>query len=146
MAPAHFHCDRMQKQQAVVMWIIWFAFLQTAFAYHFCVDDGFPEGDNAAEPMASVASGRSASCRLSSRRWCVGGMIPKVKGSQADVAHAAGNGHWPRAWPEASIFLELFLIGCRLPAKSDRGVDARGVRPDPVRADLCHPGGGCVES
>ena len=53
MLPAHFHCDRMQKQQALVMWIIWFVFLQMAFAYHFVLEDGFPSGDNAAEPMAS---------------------------------------------------------------------------------------------
>ena len=44
MVPAHFHCDRMQKQQALVMWIIWFVFLQMAFAYHFVLERWVSDG------------------------------------------------------------------------------------------------------
>lgn len=40
------------KQQALVPWIIWFALLQSSFAYHFFLGDGFPSGPNAPEPMA----------------------------------------------------------------------------------------------
>ncbi|MGB0258436.1 MAG: hypothetical protein ACPGES_07290, partial [Coraliomargarita sp.] len=43
----------MQKQQAIVAWIIWFALLQSAFIIHFVIGGGFPSGENAAEPMAS---------------------------------------------------------------------------------------------
>lgn len=43
----------MQKQQAIVSWIIWFGMLQSAFIIHFVLGGGFPSGENVAEPMAS---------------------------------------------------------------------------------------------
>ena len=100
----------MQKQQAFVMWIIWFAFLQAAFAYHFVLGDGFPSGENAAEPMASwlwvlcvvpivLATGV---------RWLV---IPKLK-QQAQMLIVLIVG---LALSEAPLFFELFLIGSDYP-------------------------------
>ena len=110
MAPAHFHCDRMQKQQAFVMWIIWFGFLQMAFAYHFVLEDGFPSGDNAAETMASWLW---VLCLLpiilaTIVRWWV---IPKLK-DQKQMLSALIVG---LALTEASILFELFLIGSDYP-------------------------------
>ena len=110
MAPAHFHCDRMQKQQAFVMWIIWFGFLQMAFAYHFVLEDGFPSGDNAAEPMASWLW---VLCLVpiilaTIVRWWV---IPKLK-DQKQMLSALIVG---LALTEASILFELFQIGSDYP-------------------------------
>ena len=110
MVPAHFHCDRMQKQQAFVMWIIWFGFLQMAFAYHFVLEDGFPSGDNAAETMASWLW---VLCLLpiilaTIVRWWV---IPKLK-DQKQMLSALIVG---LALTEASILFELFLIGSDYP-------------------------------
>ena len=110
MAPAHFHCDRMQKQQAFVMWIIWFGFLQMAFAYHFVLEDGFPSGDNAAETMASWLW---VLCLLpiilaTIVRWWV---IPKLKDQkQMLIALIVGLG-----LTDAPILFELFLIGSDYP-------------------------------
>ena len=110
MLPAHFHCDRMQKQQALVMWIIWFVFLQLAFAYHFVLEDGFPSGDNAAEPMASWLW---VLCLVpiilaTIVRWWV---IPKLK-DQKQMLSALIVG---LALTEAPILFELFLIGSDYP-------------------------------
>ena len=110
MLPAHFHCDRMQKQQALVMWIIWFVFLQMAFAYHFVLEDGFPSGDNAAEPMASWLW---VLCLVpiilaTIVRWWV---IPKLK-DQKQMLSALIVG---LALTEASILFELLLIGSDYP-------------------------------
>jgi hypothetical protein len=110
MLPAHFHCDRMQKQQALVMWIIWFVFLQMAFAYHFVLEDGFPSGDNAAEPMASWLW---VLCLVpiilaTIVRWWV---IPKLK-DQKQMLSALIVG---LALTEAPILFELFLIGSDYP-------------------------------
>jgi hypothetical protein len=110
MLPAHFHCDRMQKQQALVMWIIWFVFLQMAFAYHFVLEDGFPSGDNAAAPMASWLW---VLCLLPTIlatmvRWWV---IPKLKDQkQMLIALIVGLG-----LTDAPILFELFLIGSDYP-------------------------------
>ena len=110
MLPAHFHCDRMQKQQAFVMWIIWFVFLQMAFAYHFVLEDGFPSGDNAAEPMASWLW---VLCLMpvilaTLLRWCV---IPKLKDQkQMLIGLLVG-----LALTQAPILFELFLIGSDYP-------------------------------
>jgi hypothetical protein len=100
----------MNKKQAVVMWIIWFAFLQSAFVYHFLLGDGFPEGDNAAEPMASwlwalciVPIGLATLVR-----WVVMPKLPQQP--QMLVAMVIGLG-----LTEASIFFELFLIGADYP-------------------------------
>jgi fatty acid desaturase len=110
MAPAHFHCDRMQKQQAFVMWIIWFGFLQMAFAYHFVLEDGFPSGDNAAEPMASwlwVLCFVPIILATIVRWW----VIPKLK-DQKQMLSALIVG---LALTEASILFELFQIGSDYP-------------------------------
>jgi hypothetical protein len=110
MLPVHFHCDCMQKQQALVMWIIWFVFLQMAFAYHFVLEDGFPSGDNAAEPMASWLW---VLCLVpiilaTIVRWWV---IPKLK-DQKQMLSALIVG---LALTEAPILFELFLIGSDYP-------------------------------
>ena len=110
MVPAHFHCDRMQKQQAFVMWIIWFGFLQMAFAYHFVLEDGFPSGDNAAEPMASwlwVLCFVPIILATIVRWW----VIPKLK-DQKQMLSALIVG---LALTEASILFELFQIGSDYP-------------------------------
>ena len=92
------------------MWILWFAFLQSAFVCHFFVGDGFPEGGNVAEPMASwfwplcIVPVVLATVV----RWV---MIPKLtQQSRMLVAMVIGLG-----LAEASIFLELFLIGADYP-------------------------------
>ena len=96
----------MDKKQALVMWIIWFAFLQSAFIYHFFVGDGFPEGDNVAEPMALWLW---ALCIVpvvltTVVRWV---LIPHLtQQSHMLVAMVVGLG-----LAEVSIGLELFLIG-----------------------------------
>jgi hypothetical protein len=100
----------MQKQQALVMWIIWFVFLQMAFAYHFVLEDGFPSGDNAAEPMASWLW---VLCLVpiilaTIVRWWV---IPKLK-DQKQMLSALIVG---LALTEAPILFELFLIGSDYP-------------------------------
>jgi hypothetical protein len=100
----------MNKKQAVVMWIIWFSFLQSAFVCHFLLGDGFPEGDNVAEPMASwlwalciVPIGLATLVR-----WVVMPKLPQQP--QMLVAMVIGLG-----LTEASIFFELFLIGADYP-------------------------------
>jgi hypothetical protein len=100
----------MDKKQALVMWIIWFAFLQSAFIYHFFVGDGFPEGDNVAEPMALWLW---ALCIVpvvlaTVVRWV---LVPKLtQQSHMLVAMVVGLG-----LTEVSIGLELFLIGADYP-------------------------------
>jgi hypothetical protein len=100
----------MQKQQAFVMWIIWFVFLQAAFAYHFILGDGFPSGENAAEPMAGWLW---VLCVVpivlaTMVRWLV---IPKLKDQkQMLIALIVG-----LALTEAPIFFEIFLIGSDYP-------------------------------
>jgi len=100
----------MDKKQALVMWIIWFAFLQSAFIYHFFVGDGFPEGDNVAEPMTLWLW---ALCIVpvvlaTVVRWV---LVPKLtQQSHMLVAMVVGLG-----LTEVSIGLELFLIGADYP-------------------------------
>ena len=102
--------SRMQKQPAIVMWIIWFVFLQAAFAYHFVLGDGFPKGDNAAEPMASwlwMLCVVPVVLALVVRWW----VIPRLKQQrQMLVALIIG-----LALSEAPILFELFLIGATYP-------------------------------
>jgi|GEM_PF-462090 len=100
----------MQKQQAFVMWIIWFVFLQSSFAYHFVLGNGFPSGENVAEPMASWLWGLCIAPLVVATvvRWLV---IPKLKQqSQMLIALVVG-----LALTEAPIFFELFLIGSDYP-------------------------------
>jgi hypothetical protein len=100
----------MQKQPAIVMWIIWFVFLQMAFAYHFVLGDGFPSGGNAAEPMASWLWVLCVAPVILAMgvRWLV---IPRLKQQrQMLVAMIIG-----LALSEAPILFELFLIGAAYP-------------------------------
>ena len=92
------------------MWIIWFVFLQSAFAYHFVLGDGFQSGENVAEPMASWLWGLCVVpiVLATAVRWWV---IPKLKQqSQMLIALIVG-----LALTEAPIFFELFLIGSEYP-------------------------------
>ena len=110
MVEVHFHCGGMQKQQAFVMWIIWFVFLQMAFAYHFVLGDGFPSGENAAEPMATWLWVLCVVPIVLATvvRWLV---IPKLKDQkQMLIALIVG-----LVLTEAPIFFELFLIGSDYP-------------------------------
>ena len=98
------------KQQAIVMWIIWFAMLQSAFIIHFVIGGGFPEGDNVAEPMANWLW---AACFVpiviaTVIRWIV---IPKQQ-EQAKLLVTMIIG---LALSEQPIFFSLFLIGSDYP-------------------------------
>jgi hypothetical protein len=100
----------MSKQQAYVFWIIWFAFLQSAFVIHFILGGGFPEGDNVAEPMAAWLW---LICIVpivlaTAVRWLV---IPKLK-EQPKMLVAMIIG---LALCEQPIFFSLFLIGSDYP-------------------------------
>ncbi len=100
----------MQKQQAIVSWIIWFAILQGAFIIHFVIGGGFPSGDNVEEPMAAFLW---VLCFVPIAiatiiRWI---MIPKLEEPQKKlVAMIAG-----LALSESPIFFSLFLIGSDYP-------------------------------
>jgi len=94
------------KQQAIVMWIIWFALLQGVFVIQWVLGRGIPGGENIEEPMAAwlwllcfapilVATGI---------RWRI---IPKLKLPQQQlVAMVIG-----RSLTEAPVLFSLFLIG-----------------------------------
>ena len=98
--------ERKAKQHAFVMWIAWFAFLQSAFAIQLLVGEGLPKRENAAEPMASWLW---VICFLplvisTVLRWVV---IPRS---------AARNGQFVvmivgLALAEASVNFQLFLVG-----------------------------------
>jgi len=100
----------MSKQQAFVFWVLWFVFLQSALVIHFVIGDGFPQGENAAEPMAlwlwvlcSVPLFLATGVR-----WLV---IPKLKEQRhLLVAMIVG-----LALSEQPIFFSLFLIGADYP-------------------------------
>ena len=100
----------MNKQKALVMWILWFAFLQSALIIHFVLGGGFPDGENAAEPMALWLWAAVAIPLLLATgvRWLV---IPKLKlQRQQLVAMLIG-----LALCEQPIFFSLFLIGDSYP-------------------------------
>jgi len=94
------------KQQAIVMWILWFAMLQGVFIIQWVLGKGIPGGDNIEAPMAAwlwvlcfapilVATGI---------RW---GVIPKLKLPQQQiVAMIVG-----LSLSEAPVFFSLFLVG-----------------------------------
>lgn len=94
------------KQHALVMWIIWFAQLQAAFAFQFFLGDGFSEGENAEAPMAVWLW---VVCLLplvlaTGIRWMV---IPKATlAPQQLVAMIIG-----LALSEAPVLLSIFLVG-----------------------------------
>jgi hypothetical protein len=100
----------MNKQQAIVMWVIWFAMLQFAFVVHFIVGGGFPSGENAVEPMAAWLW---IACFVplvaaTLLRWLV---MPKIK-EQARLLVAMVIG---LALSEQPILISLFLIGADYP-------------------------------
>jgi multisubunit Na+/H+ antiporter MnhC subunit len=100
----------MKKQQALVMWIIWFACLQSALLLHFIIGGGFPAGANAAEPMAGWLWAVVALPLLMATavRWLV---IPKLQAQKQQlVAMIIG-----LALSEQPIFFSLFLIGAAYP-------------------------------
>jgi hypothetical protein len=102
--------DKSAKQHALVMWIIWFVFLQSVFVVQILVGKGLPKGENASEPMALwvwliclipllVAIGI---------RWLV---IPKIRAKQKKlVAMQIG-----LAAAEAPVYFQLFLMGSDYP-------------------------------
>jgi hypothetical protein len=98
------------KQHSLVMWIIWFAFLQSVFIVQIIVGKGLPEGENAAEPMASwvwlicLFPLLLATCI----RWLV---IPKIRERQKQlVAMLIG-----LALAEVPVYFQLFLMGTDYP-------------------------------
>jgi hypothetical protein len=100
----------MNKQKAIVLWVIWFAMLQSAFVVHFVIGGGFPEGGNIAEPMASwlwILCGVPV-VAATIIRWVA---MPKLK-EQAELLVAMIVG---LALSELPIFFSLFLIGAEYP-------------------------------
>lgn len=100
----------MSKQHAIVMWVIWFAFLQSAFVYHFFLGDGFPSGENAVEPMAAwiwvVCFVPLVLATII--RWLV---LPELTlAVQQFVAMVVG-----LCLTEVAILFELFLVGADYP-------------------------------
>jgi len=84
--------------------------LQSAFAYHFLLGDGFPQGENSELPMASWlwAITLGPLVLATAIRWLI---IPKLKEFQPQlVAMIVG-----LAFSEGAIFMELFLIGSEYP-------------------------------
>ncbi|MGB0334870.1 MAG: hypothetical protein ACPGGN_05920 [Opitutales bacterium] len=98
------------KGHAIVMWVIWFAFLQGAFIYQWFLGKGIPEGENIAEPMAVwlwlMCFGPLVVA--TAIRWLV---IPKIKQAQAQLTALIVG----LAFSEAPIFFSLFLIGADYP-------------------------------
>lgn len=93
------------KQHAIVLWVIWFSFLQSAFLFTWFLGGGLPEGENAAEPMAFVlwliAFGGLAAATVI--RWVV---LPKIlKPEQQLVTLIIG-----LSLCELPIFVSLFLM------------------------------------
>ncbi|HAV12966.1 MAG TPA: hypothetical protein DCX06_05660 [Opitutae bacterium] len=100
----------MNKQKAIGQWIIWFVFLQSALVIHFVLGGGFPEGDNATEPMAAVVWAACIAPILIATgiRWLV---IPKLQDpSKLFIAMILG-----LVLSEQPIFISLFLIGDEYP-------------------------------
>lgn len=98
--------DKSSKQHALVMWIIWLAFLQSAFVVQIFIGKGLPKGENASEPMALwlwliCALPLIAATAL---RWLI---IPKVKEKQKQlVCLLIGLG-----LAEGPVYFQLFLFG-----------------------------------
>lgn len=96
----------MSKQHAIIMWVIWFSFFQTAFILNFFLGGGFPSGPNSEEPMAFwywIVAGLPL-VAATFIRWKI---IPALKEPQKQlVAMIVG-----LALSEGAIFVEIFLIG-----------------------------------
>ncbi|TVP79245.1 MAG: hypothetical protein EA353_06580 [Puniceicoccaceae bacterium] len=96
----------MSKQHALVMWIIWFAYLQSAFIFQIFLGGGFSLGDNAEAPMALWLWVMSFMPLIAATgvRWLV---IPKIKSTTPQlIAMIVG-----LALAEMSIFVSIFLVG-----------------------------------
>lgn len=95
----------LTKQHAIVMWVIWFSFLQSAFMFTWFIGGGIPEGENAAEPMAVflwlIAFGGLAAATIV--RWLV---LPKIGRPEPQLtAMIIG-----LALCEMPIFVSLFMM------------------------------------
>lgn len=98
------------KQHALVMWIIWFAFLQSVFVVQIVLGKGLPKGENAVEPMAAwlwlICFGPLVVATII--RWLV---IPKIERKQRQlVAMIVG-----MALAEGPVYFQLFLMGSDYP-------------------------------
>ncbi len=95
-----------KKQLALVMWIIWLAYLQGTFVLQILLGGGLPEGSNAEQPMAVWLWAMCFGPILlaTAIRWLV---IPKIKEQPKQlVAMIVG-----LALAEAPVFFQLFLMG-----------------------------------
>lgn len=93
------------KSQALVMWIIWFSFLQSLFVLTWFIGGGIPDGENAAEPMAwwlwLLTFGSIAAATV--LRWI---FIPKMeRAEQYLTALVIG-----LSLCELPVFVSLFLM------------------------------------
>jgi len=94
------------KGQAIVMWVLWFAYLQGALIIQWILGKGIPRGENVETPMALwlwvMCFGPIVAATLI--RWL---FIPKLKeAQQLLVAMIVG-----LSMAEAPIFFSLFLMG-----------------------------------
>jgi len=96
----------MNKQHSIIMWVLWFAMFQSAFVYHFIIGDGFPRGENAAEPMATWLWGLCLGPIVAATivRWWV---IPRLKTPASQLVGLIVG----MSLAETAIFFEIFLIG-----------------------------------
>ncbi|MEO0508958.1 MAG: hypothetical protein AAF065_03740 [Verrucomicrobiota bacterium] len=98
--------EKLKKRNALVMWIIWFGILQSAFVVQVFVGGGLPKGENASEPMAVwlwiVCFAPIVIATVI--RWLV---IPKLKKPQQMLAAMIIG----LSCAESSVFYQLFLIG-----------------------------------
>lgn len=98
------------KQHALIMWILWFAYLQSAFVMQWILGKGIPEGANVEVSMAVWlwVLAFVPLCVATMIRWYG---IPRLeKPAQMLVAMLVG-----LSLSEASIFISLFLIGADYP-------------------------------
>lgn len=94
------------KQQAIVMWVLWFSMLQGVFIIQWILGKGIPGGENAAEPMAAwlwLLCFAPIALATAIRWW----VIPKLTAAQPMlVAMIVG-----LSLSEAPVFFSLFLVG-----------------------------------
>jgi len=98
------------KQHAMIMWIIWFAYLQSMLAIQFFIGGGIPSGDNIAEPMPLglwVAAICPALIAIT-LRWSL--MHKLRQPAQQLPALIVG-----LALSELPLFISLFLVGSDYP-------------------------------
>jgi heme/copper-type cytochrome/quinol oxidase subunit 4 len=98
--------NRSAKQHAIIMWVIWLAFLQSVFVVQILIGKGLPEGENAQEPMALWIWIVCFAPLIVSTviRWLV---IPKIEVKRKQlVALLIGMG-----LAEVPVYFQLFLMG-----------------------------------